>query len=46
MAYKNQVPKLTPRGTAARRRSVIASAALFAVAVACVGLTGYIWMIR
>lgn len=46
MAYKNQVPNLTPRGKAARRRSWAASAALFVVAAACIVLTGYIWMIR
>jgi hypothetical protein len=46
MAYKNQVPHLTPRGKAARRRSWIASFALFVVATAAVVLTGYVWMIR
>ena len=46
MAYKNQVPNLTPRGKAARRRSWIASGALFVVTVACVALTAYVWLIR
>jgi hypothetical protein len=46
MAYKNQVPKLTARGKTARRRNVLASVALFVVALACVVLTGYVWLIR
>ena len=46
MAYKNQVPNLTPRAKAARRRSLIASAVLFAVAATAIGLTIFVWVTR
>jgi hypothetical protein len=46
MAYKNQVPNLTPRGKAAKRRDLIATVALAAVALGCIVLTGAIWLFR
>jgi Tfp pilus assembly protein PilN len=46
MASRNQVPNITARGKAARRRSWIASGVLFCVAVASVALTVYVWVSR
>jgi uncharacterized membrane protein YdbT with pleckstrin-like domain len=46
MASRNQVPNLTPRGKAARRRSWAWSAVLFVVVLACVALTVFVWVSR
>jgi hypothetical protein len=43
---KNQVPPLTDRAKAARRRDRIASVALFVVIAAGVALTIYVWIAR
>jgi hypothetical protein len=39
MEHKNQVPNLTPKAKAARRRSVIWSVVLFLVVVGCIIIT-------
>jgi hypothetical protein len=46
MASRNQVPNLTPRARAARRRSWIASFALAFVLLAGLALTIYVWLSR
>lgn len=43
MEHKNQVPNLTPRQKAAKRRELIASIALYAILIACVVLTIVRW---
>lgn len=46
MANRNQVPHLTPRAKAAKRRSLLASVFLSVVLLSCVGLTAWIWFSR
>lgn len=46
MNHRNQVPHLTPRMKAAKRRERIAGFFLFAVAVGCVAVTAYAWWSR
>ena len=46
MVNRNQVPHMTPRAKAARRRDRIAGAALFVVAIVAVALTAYVWHAR
>ena len=43
MKHRNQVPPLTPRAKAAKRRDRIAGIALFVVAIGCVAVTLYAW---
>ena len=39
MEYKNQIPNLSPKAKAARRRSLIASIVLFLVVLGCIAIT-------
>lgn len=39
MAHKDEIPYLTPRARATRRRELIASAVLFLVIVGCIVVT-------
>ncbi len=39
MAHRDEIPNLTPRAKAARRREWIASAVLFLVVVGCIVVT-------
>ena len=43
MEHRNQVPNLTPRARAAKRRSLIASIVLTLILVGCVVLTIVKW---
>jgi hypothetical protein len=46
MKHRNQVPPLTTRAKAAKRRDRIAGIVLFIVAVACIALTAYAWWVK
>jgi hypothetical protein len=46
MTNRNQTPNLTAKGKAARRRSRLASAALFLVALGVIALTITVWLAR
>ena len=46
MTNRNQVPHLSPRAKAAKRRERIGRFFVFAVALGCIAVTAFAWWMR